>query len=92
VDNTTGYLVSALRKIQEGTLKGSLKPLVQTGSLPDFTKVYAGQIEIYPGLYSSGVFSESYIEKHHKKISLWKALLLWGLIIIAIVVVYMLIK
>ena len=92
VDNTTGYLVSALKKIENGKLKGTLKPLVEPNSLPDFTKVYAGQIEIYPGLYSSGIFTDSYIQKHHRRISFGRAMVIWILAVVIIIFIYLLIK
>lgn len=92
VDNTTGYLVSALKKIENGKLKGTLKPLVEPNSLPDFTKVYAGQIEIYPGLYSSGIFTDSYIQKHHRRITFGRAMVIWILAVVIIIFIYLLIK
>lgn len=89
VDNTTGYLKSALNKIKNGELRGSLKPLIEPGSLPDFTKTYAGQIDIYPGLYSAGVFSESFSEEKIEGISKNKAFLFWiGLILLFVILFF----
>lgn len=90
IDSENGYLLSAIRKIKEGKLKGSLKPLVEKDSLPDFTKIYAGQIEIYPGLYSSGVFSDTFRETHPKKIGYVTSIILWLFIIVIIITIYFL--
>ena len=93
VDRTTGYLFSAIKKIKTGKLRGSLKPLVEPGSLPDFTKTYAGEIDIYPGLYSAGVFSESFREKTEKKgISYKNVFIIWGSIIALFLILYLIKK
>lgn len=93
VDRTTGYLFSAIKKIKTGQLRGSLKPLVEPGSLPDFTKTYAGEIDIYPGLYSAGVFSESFREKTGQKgISYKNVLIIWGSIIALFLILYLIKK
>lgn len=92
VDSKTGYLRTAIEKIKSGELRGSLKPLVEPGSLPDLTKTYAGQIEIYPGLYSAGVFSESFRVYRKKGLSFKKALFIWGAIIIVFIILYFVMK
>jgi len=84
VDPATAYLQTAIKKIKEGILRGNLKPLVEPNSLPDFTKVNAGQIEIYPGLYSSGIFSDVFRIKKVKGIPYYKAIKFWFIIIFII--------
>lgn len=93
VDRTTGYLRSAIKKIKNGQLRGSLKPLVEAGSLPDFTKTYAGQIEIYPGLYSAGIFSDAFTHKKEETgFSITKAVMIWGAIIVLFLILYIIKK
>lgn len=92
IDDNTGYLKTALVKIKRGKLRGSLAPLVQAESLPDFTKMNAGQVDIYPGLYSSRVFSETFRQKKTSGISYKFALFSWIIIILLFSIIIILKK
>lgn len=48
LDAKTGYTYSAIEKIKNGELEGSLEPLVNVSMLPDFSQISAGEVPTYP--------------------------------------------